>query len=146
MMLALKLLIWLVPIGINIWADRTGRKPNYALTNIIRGMVAFLHWYILVPASAVPWTMTGKELLIIMIPIWLFEVTSFWLIFDIGVNFFQKPYLPFWERVFYFDHKEGDSGWTDRFFKWAGRTWYIVAKIAALIVMVLSIMLLYQRG
>jgi len=43
MILTLKLLLWLIPIALNVWIDRNGRKPNYLLMFILRGFAAILH-------------------------------------------------------------------------------------------------------
>ena len=122
------LLVWLLPIGANVWADRTGRKPNYLMMFILRGMAAILHGVMFQPEN---W---GEYF-----PVFVFQVTSFWLFFEAALNIVRK------KPLLYYDMKEGDSGWIDRFFKWTGKPAHTVAKIAALILMILSIIVIYHR-
>lgn len=126
-MTTLFLSLWLIPIAVNIYADRNGAKRNYLQVNIIRGAAAILHAILFNPQNTIEW-----------IPILIFQVTSFWILFEIGLNLVRgNPLL-------YYDSKEGDSGIIDRFFKWAGPTAHFVAKLAALILCVLSGIVIYH--
>jgi hypothetical protein len=73
-------------------------------------------------------------------PLFLFQVTSFWLIFEIALNIVRG------REVFYYDRKEKDSGWIDRFFAWAGPVWHFIAKLITFALMVWSIILIYKRN
>lgn len=128
-MTTLLLLLWLLPIAGNIYLDRNGRKPNYLQMFILRGMAAILHGVLFNPQN---WND--------YFPVFIFQVTSFWLFFEAGLNIVRnKPLL-------YYDHFEGDSGWIDRLFKWAGPTAHAIAKIAILILCILSIVVIYNRS
>jgi hypothetical protein len=140
MITTLKLLLWLIPIGANVWADRTGRKPNYLLMFILRGMAWILHMALWVPGD---WAGTDFEhwvwLKLILWPT-IFDLTSFWILFELGLNAFRH------KGPLYYDHKEGDSGWIDRLFKWAGPKWHTAAKLLALAAMILAITRIYQTA
>jgi hypothetical protein len=134
MILTLKLLLWLVPIALNVWADAKGRKPNYGMMFALRGFIAVTYQFFIVPPDMMPWTLSGWQLVMVWLPIMLFQTTSFWIIFELSLNIIQKR-----DNLLYYDIKEKDSGYIDRFFAWAGPTWHAVAKGLAFIVMVLSI-------
>ena len=129
MTIALKLLLWLIPIGLNVYADKDGRKPNYLLMFVLRGIAAILHGVLFNPQDMADYW-----------PVFLFQVTSFWILFEIALNLVRG------REVFYYDRKEKDSGWIDKLFAWAGPFWHIIAKIVATILMVWSIILIYQRN
>lgn len=129
MTIAFKLLLWLIPIGINVYADKDGRKPNYLLMFILRGMAAILHGVLFNPQNMGDYW-----------PVLLFQVTSFWLIFEIALNLVRG------RAVFYYDTKEKDSGWLDRFFAWAGSFWHFFAKLVTFAILIWSIILVYKRN
>ncbi len=116
------LTLWLLPISGNIYLDRKGRKPFYLAMFIIRGIAAICHGVLFNPQNTADY-----------LPVFIFQVTSFWLLFELGLNILQK------RPLLYYDRKEGDSGWIDRFFAFVGPTWHAVAKFCALIVCILSI-------
>jgi len=131
-MILFKLLLWLIPISANVYADYAGRKPFYLLMFILRGGVAIIHSTIIlwnVPTSEF---YTATQLFIVWSPVLIFEITSYWLLFEIALNVLRK------KPLLYYDHKEKDSGWIDRFFMWAGPTWHTAAKLAALVLFILS--------
>jgi hypothetical protein len=121
----LLLLLWLVPIAINIYADKDGDKPNYLQVFILRGFCAILHGALFNPQGWVDYE-----------PILIFQVTSYWLLFEIGLNAVRG------RALLYYDTVEKDSGWIDRFFALAGREWHLAAKISAFILMVWSIIVI----
>ncbi len=130
MMIFLKLILWLLAIGANIIADKDGRKPNYILMFILRAIAAILHGALFITESNSYWWQWW--------PVLLYQVTSFWLFFELGLNLIQhRPPL-------YYDHKEGDSGWIDRFFKWAGYSAHLAAKIICFLFLIFSIWKIYQ--
>lgn len=150
--LIIKLLLWLLPIGANIWADATGRKPNYALMFVLRGIAWLLHMILWVPGD---WAGTDFEnwvwLSLIAAPT-IFDITSFWLLFELGINIAKarrEKMKITWAVLLYYDHKEGDSGIIDRIFKWlgpkAGPVAHAIAKALCLILCILSIINLYTR-
>lgn len=122
------LLIWLLPIGVNVWVDRDGRKPNYLQVFILRGIAAILHGIYFNPHNMVEY-----------FPVFVFQVTSFWLLFEGALNVIRK------KPLLYYDHEEGDSGWIDRFFKWTGPKFHMVAKMFTLLLCILSIIVIYNR-
>lgn len=137
------LLLWLIPIALNVYADRNGRKPNYLQMFVIRGFAAILHAILLdVCCHVFPdklWNYNAVELLLIWAPVLLFQVTSFWILFEFGINIVRK------RELFYFDRKENDSGWIDQIFDVLGNGAHLAAKIVALIICILSIMSIYSR-
>jgi hypothetical protein len=129
MTIALKLLLWLIPIGLNVYADKDGRKPNYLMMFVLRGAAAIIHGVLFNPQNMTDYW-----------PLFLFQVTSFWLIFEIALNIVRG------REVFYYDRKEKDSGWIDRLFAWAGPVWHFIAKLITFALMVWSIILIYKRN
>ena len=127
-MITLFLLLWLLPIFGNVYLDRTGRKPNYLIMFILRGMAAILHGILFNPHNLYDY-----------LPIFLFQITSFWLLFEIFLNVIRhKPLL-------YFDNVEHDSGWIDKIFSKLGYTFHAFAKVLALAVCVFSIIVILNR-
>lgn len=130
-MIFLKLALWLIAPLFNAWMDRKGAKRNYLIVNILRGMAVILH------GSMFIYTYEGWGYY--FLPVFLYEMTSFWLVFEIALNLWQK------KPMLYYDTKEHDSGWTDKFFAWAGTGWHTAAKLAALVGMIAGILITYQR-
>lgn len=126
-MTTLLLLLWLIPIAANVYVDRKGRKPNYVIMFILRGMVAIGHGILFNPQNM--WD---------YVPVFIFQVTSFWLIFEIALNIVRG------KDILYYDRSEGDSGIIDRFFKWTGPTAHFFAKLAALILCFLAVIKIYH--
>jgi hypothetical protein len=125
MVLFLKLLLWLVPIAGNVYVDSSGRKPNYIAAFCVRGFLAICHGYLFSFNHIREYT-----------PLFLFQVTSFWLLFEWWSNIVQKKPHPL-----YYDHRELDSGWIDKFFariyfKVGHHRYHTAAKVLALLVMV----------
>lgn len=133
-MMTFKLLLWLIPIAINVYVDRKGRVPFYLLVNIARGIAAILHGTLMLTGvDYTPWTMAWWELILLWLPIFTFQMTSFWLLFDLGINIVQKK-----SSLLYRDTKEGNSGWIERFFKDKPDWTYYTAKAAALVLLIIS--------
>lgn len=129
MTIAFKLLLWLIPIGLNVYADKDGRKPNYLLMFVLRGIAAILHGVLFNPQNMGDYW-----------PVLLFQVTSFWLIFEIALNIVRG------REIFYYDMKEKDSGWLDRFFALTGPFWHFFAKLVTFALLIWSIILIYKRN
>lgn len=129
-MLTFLLSLWLVPIGVNVWFARKREKPNYLVQFIIRGMASLLHGALFI---------RSQEQWPIAIVIVIFQITSFWIVFELALN------IIWGEPLMYYDTKEKDSGWIDRFFAWAGPGYHFAAKIAALIVCILSIIVINHQ-
>lgn len=128
------LLLWLIPIAFNIYVDRNGAKRNYLMVNVLRGMAMIAHGIYFDPSDITEhW------------PVILFQFTSYWLVFEIGLNIVHKriQQFGFWKGLLYYDQSEGDSGWIDRLFKWTGPTFHAICKVMALIVCILSIICIY---
>lgn len=138
-MLTLAIFIWLIAPVFNAWYDRKGRKPFYLVVNIFRGMAAILHGSLFIHHYENYWYDWW--------PVLLYQFTSFWIVFDLLINWFQKRKDYPWPKwVFYFDQRERDSGWTDKFFAWAGKRAYIATKIVALVLCIIAIILIYDRN
>ena len=132
------LVLWLVPIGLNVYWDKDGRKPNYLQMFMLRGITAILHGIVfdmtcrIFPPDLYRYSMW--ELVLIWTPLFTFQVTSFWILFELGLNLVRG------REAFYFDRKERDSGWIDKIFDHLGSGAHLAAKIMALILCVLSIL------
>lgn len=132
MLKILLLLTWFIPIFINAWMDRKGAKRDYVVVFIFRGIAAILH--------AVLVQVTGSYYDVAdYLPLFIFQVTSFWIFFELILNYLRD------NPAFYYDRREKDSGWIDRFFTWAGPGWHLVAKAMCFIVMVLSVIVIYHQ-
>lgn len=127
-MITLKLFLWLIPIGVNVWVDRKGRKPNYLMMFMLRGMASIVHAVLFDPTVPMDYFL-----------ILIFQVTSFWILFDLLLNALRgRPAL-------YYDTKEGDSGWIEKIFARLGPTAYAAAKVGALTACILAIQTIYDR-
>jgi len=143
-MIALKLLIWLIPITFNVWTDRKGRKPDYLVMFILRGCAAILYlgWV---------WDAQGGYHLIDdvvnLTPLVMFMVTSWWIFFEVGLNVVRGrvKQLGFWKGLLYFDIVEKDSGWIDRFFAKYNKL-HTPTKLFALLIMLISIYTIYATN
>lgn len=135
-MITLKLLIWLLPISFNVWTDRKGRKPDYLVMFILRGCAAILYlgWV---------WDAQGGysliEDVVNLTPLVMFMITSWWLFFEVGLNYVRGKHL------LYFDTVEKDSGWIDRFFAKYNKL-HTPTKLFALLIMLISIYTIYATN
>jgi hypothetical protein len=135
MIIAFKLLIWFVPIGLNIWADANGRKPNYVMMFFLRAF-AFIAYGIL-------WTLPTYDWFLKWWPVALYQLTSYWLLFELGLNIAYNIREKESRSLLYFDQKEKDSGWIDKFFARFPHL-HTPAKIGSAIVMVVAIIFIYK--
>lgn len=130
-MITWKLFVWVIVIAINVWFASKRQKPNYLVQGGLRGMASILHGALFI-SSQDQW-----PLYLVLV---IFQTTSFWIIFEIWLN------IIWGEKLMYYDTKELDSGWIDRFFAWAGPGFHFAAKVGALIIMVLSIIVIYHQA
>ncbi|MES1224493.1 MAG: hypothetical protein ABUT20_53865 [Bacteroidota bacterium] len=147
-MITLVLFIWplvIVP-AFNYYDYKTtykGGKPNYFLYFIIRGMLAVFHGIFVLISKQDKLTdyttLSAWELTVVWAPYLLFQVTSFWLIYEFIRNAWSH------RSLFYYDHKEFDSGILDRFAAWVGPNLHIVMKALALVICIISVIVIYQR-
>lgn len=137
-MITLKLLLWLVPIGLNTWADANGRKPNYIIMFILRAGAMILYGTLWVDEILY----TFQDWLPV-IYVFTYCITSFWILFELGLNIIYNIRENENRSLLYFDQKEGDSGWIDRFFKRYPNL-HTSTKVISLILMVTSIILIYK--
>ena len=138
-MIILKLLTWLLVIAGNVYADRNRRKPNYLLVNCMRGALMIVHAVFVLPYPDYRCDyqcMSWYEPLVPYMPIFLFQLTSYWVFFPLALN------LVWGEHWLYYDIKEKDSGWVDMLFAWAGWKAHLLSKILAFIVMVLCVVVI----
>lgn len=135
MLIALKLLIWLIPVGLNIWADADGRKPNYIAMFFLRGF-AFIAYGLLWPLPIYNW-------FFVWWPIALYQLTSYWLIFELGLNIAYNIREKENRSLLYFDQRERDSGWIDKFFYKYPKL-HTPAKLLTAALMAMSIVLIYR--
>lgn len=132
-MVTIKLLLWLIPISVNIWIDRKGRKPDYLVVGILRGIISILY-------LGGVWSVQGGyhliEDVVNLTPLIMFMVTSWWLFFEVGLNLVRG------KNLLYFDTVEKDSGWIDRFFAKYQKL-HTPTKLFALLIMLISIYTIY---
>ena len=135
-MVTIKLLLWLIPISVNIWIDRKGRKPDYLVVGILRGIISILY-------LGGVWNVQGGyhliEDVVNLTPLVMFMVTSWWLFFEVGLNLVRG------KNLLYFDTVEKDSGWIDRFFAKYQKL-HTPTKLFALLIMALSIYTIYATN
>lgn len=127
-MVTLKLFVWFVVIGVEIYRnyymiERSKERPNYTLSFILRGMAAIFHGILFSPSNWVEY-----------FPVFIFQVTSFWILFDLGLNILRN------EAIFYTGR---DSGLLDKVGKFP--LTYLLLKVAAFTLLVLSIIVIYTR-
>lgn len=147
MTILLLLLLWhLIIIGFNYW-DRNitnnGGKPNYLIYFLVRGAAAILHGSLMLIVLEDRYTNYGSlsswQLLALWAPYLGYQVTTFWLQYEIVRNHWSG------EAWLYYDHQERDSGIIDRFFAFAGPTFHTMAKLFALAITVLCVILIVSR-
>ena len=147
-MITLLLIIWIVLIipAFNYYdyrVTRKGGKPEYKLYFIIKGALAIVHGALMLAVNQDSKTvysdLTAWQLTVVWAPYLLFQITSFWIEYELIRNLWTRRQ---WD---YYDSKEKDSGWIDRFFAWAGRPFHVFVKLCALAICVLSIIVIYQR-
>ena len=125
-----RLLPWFLVIAGNIYLDRNGRKPNYLLMNGIRLIALSWHQLLFNPNEY-----ELRDLAVV-----IFDLTSFWIFFELGLNIVRK------KPLLYYDTKELDSGYIDRFFAWAGKEAHTIAKVLCFILMVLSLIVIHYAS
>ena len=119
-----KLILWVAYIAGDVYynyytIEKKGQRPNYLLMNIVRGMAFILY-------GAFIWD-TQYEWRTFFI--FLYCVTSFWLLFDLSLNIARK------KHPFYIGK---ESGWIDQYgFKNPGM--YYVGKVVALVLLIWSL-------
>ena len=137
----IKLLIWLVPILFNVWVDRHGKKPDYLVVNILRGIA-------LIAYLSLVWDMQGGYSMIEDFKnnwsLFVFCLTSYWLVFEAALNIVRGRLkkLGFWKGLLYYDTVEKDSGWIDSFFARYQKL-HTPVKILALALMLMAITDIY---
>lgn len=142
-MMLIKILTWLLIPVANAFFDRKGEKRNYLVVNTVRGIIALVDgvWFLSNKDLTFNYsTASAGQLLMLWAPVLSFQLLSYWLVFEIVLNALRH------NPILYYDHKEGDSGYVDRFFKWAGFEIHFIAKFASLILLVIAITKLYTNG
>lgn len=129
---------WLLVPLFNAWMDRKGAKRNYLIVNLLRGIALIIH-------SVIFFDPQGGyhffEDVYKSFPYIVYYFASYWLIFEFALNIWQGRVKSMgFEGLFYFDQSEGDSGITDRFFKWTGEEFHFWTKFVVMITCVLSAM------
>lgn len=134
--------LWLIPILVNVYIDRNGKKPNYLIVNTLRGMAAIVHGVLFDLAChifPVEWShYTYWETFLIFLPLIIFWTTSYWIIFEAVLNKVRG------KEFFYFDTVEHDSGLIDRLFSVLGERAHFVAKMIALFLCIASMTVIYS--
>lgn len=130
-MITLYLLLWLIFIGVDVYRNYylievKKTRPIYIQSFILRWMVAILHGILFDPRNVAD-----------CIPVFIFQVTSFWLLFDLILNYLRKkPML----------YMGDQSGWIDRTFTWINSDAFLFfCKVLALVLCVFSVIVIYTR-
>lgn len=148
-MTILFLLILWCPLAIgafNYWdykVTKDGGKPSYLIYFLVRAGAAILHGSLMLIVLEDDHTNYGDlsawQLLALWAPYLSFQVTTFWIQYEITRNIWTN------QAWLYYDQYEKDSGIIDRFFAWTGPTFHAMAKLFALAVAVLCVILIYSR-
>lgn len=130
-MTILYLFIWLAFIGAEVYRnfyliEKRKTKPIYLQSFIFRGMAAIAHGILFNPENMADY-----------LPIFIFQITSFWLLFDLMLNYLRrKPALYMGEQ----------SGWIDRAFTWINSDGFtFFCKLLAFLVCVFSVIVIIQQ-
>jgi len=146
-MIPFLLSLWIVIILIFNYADwkitKNGGKPDYLLYFLFRGGAAIIHGTLCLIAFEDRYYTYGNlsswQLLLIWLPYLIYQVTSFWIVYELVRNFWsQQPLL-------YFDTVEHDSGVVDKIFAKLGHSFHAYAKVIALVVCVISVLVIAYR-
>lgn len=129
-MTALYLIIWFGFIAGEAYRnyyiiEKSKSRPNYLQSFVLRGMAAILQGVLFNPQNMADY-----------LPVFIFQVSSFWLLFDVLLNYMrQKPFL----------YVGKDSGYIDKFFVWVNSDAFLLTcKVLAFMVMVLAVFVVYQ--
>lgn len=128
-MITLKLLLWQLYVSFDVWINYriievNDSRPNYLLMNIVRGVAFVIYGRLIWDASVDMQTLY----------IFLYCTTSFWLLFDLGLNIARNKH-----PLYIGQH----SGWIDQYgFKYPGV--YYLGKICALAALIFSIIKIYK--
>lgn len=141
------LLLWhLVILGFNIWdrkVTKNGGKPSYLQYFLIRGFAAIVHGGLMLIVFEDAYTnygsLSGWQLLALWFPYLTFQVTTFWIQYELVRNHWSG------EAFLYYDTVEKDSGIVDRFFAWTGPTYHALAKLIAFVICILCVIVIYTR-
>lgn len=118
-----KLLLWILFIGADVYRnwyiiEKKKQRPDYLWSFIFRGWFAVLHGILFNPQNVSD-----------AIPIVTYQVTSFWLFFDVALNLARKKH-PLYTGA--------NSGWIfDKLGKWP--VVYLILKLVALAGMVWAV-------
>ena len=119
------ILTYLIVPTLNAWFDRKGPKRFYLVVNLLRAISMIVHAGLFMDVEGGYFVFDHVALR--NYAIFGFYLTSYWLVFEIVLNFLRnKPLL-------YYDRKEGDSGIFDRFFAKYPKL-HLSAKIISLII------------
>jgi hypothetical protein len=130
-MITLYLILWFVFIGLESYRNYylievKKSRPIYIQSFIGRCMAAILHGVLFDPQVMADYA-----------PVFFFQLTSFWILFDLSLNYFRK------KPLLYMGEK---SGWIDRAFIWLNSdAWLFFCKVLSLVVCVFSIIVICTR-
>lgn len=123
------LLLWIVFIVVEVYRNYTvivhqGRRPNYLISFVIRGMASIVHGILF-----------DVEDMRDFMPLLLFQCSSFLIIFNPTLNILRK--LDFW-------YVGRNSGWLDKAF-YEDRGLYLLTYFGCLSVCITSILVIYYK-
>lgn len=114
-----------------------GGKPNYKRYNLTKAVFGIGCFFLV--ANFDSW----QRFLISGLVMAIFELTSFWLIYELIRNLWSRRPLT-WRELLYFDFTENDSGFWDNFFAKYGWNFHAFCKLLALIICIISAFLITQ--
>lgn len=125
------MIYWIGFIGLEIFRNyylivKKHERPNYAGSFMFRAFFGLVGIAIMYPEFD---PLGDYRTLYGALPALIFEVTSFYLLFDPILN---------WSRKLPWDYQGKNSGWIDKL----GKKWYYVFKIACLIWLILTVIIL----
>lgn len=121
---------------VDYFVTRKGGKPNYKKYNATKAVFGIGCFFLV--ANFDSW----QRFLISGLVMAIFELTSFWLIYELIRNLWSRQLK--WSELLYFDQVEKDSGGVDLFFA-KHPNLHTPAKLAALVLCILSIIVIYNR-
>lgn len=121
-------ILWFLIIELEVWRNYyiievKKQAPSYLLSFILRSMAAIVYGILFNPQNFNDYS-----------PILIFQVTSFWIVFDLSLNILRD------KEIFYTGH---ESGWLDKLGKIP--LLYLFLKLSAFALMIFSIITIYKR-
>lgn len=116
---------------------RSGGKPNYKKYNFIKTIAAVGCAFLMMDFSSL------TRFFLSGVVVAIFELTSFWLVYELIRNLWSRRPLA-WRELLYYDFVEHDSGKIDLFFSKHSWNFHALCKAIALVLAILSGIVIYH--